>query len=212
MPSLALGDGGEADEQAAASALQPSRPWLEKSSSSASMGGAREPGPPTAPFLAQLGEERTGGVSEESLSDTGTDPGTIKKKKDALNETRRQAALLGECGAEGKGRLGKAASCPLAGELGGTLQLHRADVHTEQEGKVGELLDVEDFEARDKAIAIAELEVSDLQREITETEQAELTDTDCDIDCGTDTDTGDTDTADSRSEIGAASDITFTSR
>jgi hypothetical protein len=49
--------------------------------------GAREPGQPTAPSLVQLGEGRSDGVSEESLSDTGADPGTVKRKKAELNET-----------------------------------------------------------------------------------------------------------------------------
>merc|ERR1712108_112068 len=64
-----------------------------------------------------------------------------------------------------------------------------------------------DIEEREKAIAIVELVVSNLQQKIKETEQAELTDTEGD---GTDTDnyTTDTDTNDDKcSEAGTVSDI-----
>jgi len=60
---------------------------------------------------------------------------------------------------------------------------------------------------RDAAIAKAELEAADLQREIQETEQAELTDTDLET---TDTEQTDTDTNDARSDVGTTSDIAET--
>ena len=209
MPSLALED-VKGDEEDGGSAKRPGRPHLEKSSSSACM-SAREQLAPL--MLDELGEERAGN-SEESLDDA-TDAGSIKKKKDQLNQSKQKAmkSLSGET--EEKLRLEKATSFPLS--HGDLMRDREADPMTDS-GEGGTTIVVEvaverksatevDIEEREKAIAIAELEVSNLQQKIKETEQAELTDTEGD---GTDTDnyTTDTDTNDDKcSEAGTVSDI-----
>merc|ERR550517_2149317 len=107
MPSLALEDvrGDEED----GGYKRAGRPHLEKSSSSACM-SAREQLAPL--MLDELGEERAGN-SEESLEDA-TDAGSIKKKKDQLNQSKQKAmkSLSGET--EEKLRLEKATSFPLS--------------------------------------------------------------------------------------------------
>ena len=208
MPSLALEDvrGDEED----GGYKRAGRPHLEKSSSSACM-SAREQLAPL--MLDELGEERAGN-SEESLDDA-TDAGSIKKKKDQLNQSKQKAmkSLSGET--EEKLRLEKATSFPLS--HGDLMRDREADPMTDS-GEGGTTIVVEvaveqksatevDIEEREKAIAIVELEVSNLQQKIKETEQAELTDTEGD---GTDTDnyTTDTDTNDDKcSEAGTVSDI-----
>ena len=209
MPSLALED-VRGDEEEEGGSKRPGRPHLEKSSSSACM-SAREQLVPL--MLDELGEERAGN-SEESLEDA-TDAGSIKKKKDQLNQSKQKAmkSLSGET--EEKLRLEKATSFPLS--HGDLLRDREPDPMTDS-GEGGTTIVVEvaveqksatevEFEEREKAIAIAELEVSNLQQKIKETEQAELTDTEGD---GTDTDnyTTDTDTNDDKcSEAGTVSDI-----
>ena len=183
MPSLALGDlaGGRDQEQE-----RSKRPQLEKSSSSASMGG-RE--------VTALGGLGHLGESQEDTAQEQGDPGCIKKQKDLLNHSKQQAlrSLSGE-GEDGRARLEKAASCPLQE----VVQVHRSAEPEVQEQDP-------EAEEREKAIAIADLELCDLRRAVTETEQAELTDTDCDGD--TDNYTTDTESNETRSELGAPSDI-----
>ena len=211
MPSLALEDARGEDEDGTAQKSS-SKPHLEKSSSSACMSAREQLGPL---MLDELGEEKTG-ISQESLDDA-TDAGSIKKKKDQLNQSKQKAmkCLSGDADDMDKMRLERATSFPLS--HGDIMKDREADPMTDS-GEGGTTIVVEvsvepksatdvEFEEREKAIAIAELEVSNLQQKIKETEQAELTDTEGD---GTDTDnyTTDTDTNDDKcSEAGTISDI-----
>jgi len=208
MPSLAFGD-----EQTEESEPGPSRPVLEKSSSSASiLRNGREKGQ----HLGKL-VEKPGGSSAESLS--GSDPSKIKMKKDQINLTKKKALKKSQDSTEDEGeskhKVKKTKSCPEAAaataetdEAGKDELKNETDDSKDKAGVEVTDIENEEIEMREKAIAQAEMEVSDLQREIKETEQAELTDTDCDND-QTDTDnyTTDTDTNDTRSEVGAVSDI-----
>jgi len=210
MPSLAFDQQSLEDQES-----EPSRPVLEKSSSSASIiRNSREKS-------NQLGKlvEKPGGSSAESLS--GSDPSKIKMKKDQINLTKRKALKKNslESTDETKIKLSKTKSCPeTAGEVSDETQpeLKELEVDDFKSSKVvievtdteTEETESEEIELREKAIAKAEMEVCDLQREIKETEQAELTDTDCDNDHpDTDNYTTDTESNDTRSEVGAVSDI-----
>jgi len=206
MPSLAFDDlTGEVESRAG-----PSRPVLEKSSSSASI---LRNGRDKSQHLGKL-VEKPGGSSAESLS--GSDPSKIKMKKDQINLNKRKALKksLDSPEDEGKSKVKKTKSCPEAApaitdvkEEGKDMKIDENDIKVKIPVEVADT-ENEEIEMREKAIAQAEMEVSDLQREIKETEQAELTDTDCDND-QTDTDnyTTDTDTNDTRSEVGAVSEV-----
>jgi len=208
MPSLAFDKQSTEDEETG-----PSRPVLEKSSSSASIiRNGREKS-------HQLGKlvEKPGGSSAESLS--GGDPSKIKKKKDQINLTKKKALKKNSLESpedDSKVKVKKTKSCPEAAasvsddakleELKDGLRILKDKVVIEVTDTEIEETESEEIELREKAIAKAELEVSDLQREIKETEQAELTDTDCD-NPDTDNYTTDTESNDTRSEVGAVSDI-----
>merc|ERR1719233_1541813 len=210
MPSLAFDQQSLEDQES-----EPSRPVLEKSSSSASiLRNGREKS-------NQLGKlvEKPGGSSAESLS--GSDPSKIKMKKDQINLTKRKALKKNslESADDAKVKLSKTKSCPeTAGQGLDETQAEekREEVDDLTSSKVvievtdteTEETESEEIELREKAIAKAEMEVCDLQREIKETEQAELTDTDCDNDHpDTGNYTTDTESNDTRSEVGAVSDI-----
>jgi len=209
MPSLAF------DEQTGDSESGPSRPVLEKSSSSASiLRNGRE----KSHQLSKL-VEKPGGSSAESLS--GSDPSKIKMKKDQINLTKKKALKKNSLETpedEGKSKVKKTSSCPESAAIGsevGKGEETNNEIDEYNDKVVVDVTDTEteeteseEIELREKAIAKAELEVSDLQREIKETEQAELTDTDCDNDHpDTDNYTTDTESNDTRSEVGAVSDI-----
>merc|ERR1712106_265930 len=106
MPSLAFDKQSTEDEESG-----PSRPVLEKSSSSASIiRNGREKS-------HQLGKlvEKPGGSSAESLS--GGDPSKIKKKKDQINLTKKKAlkkSSLESPEDETKIKVKKTKSCPEA--------------------------------------------------------------------------------------------------
>jgi len=202
MPSLAF------DQPIEDSSSKPSKPLLEKSSSSASI---LRSGRDKSQQLSKL-DEKPGGSSAESLS--GSDPIRLKMKKDQINLTKKKALKKNslENTDEGKTKLKKTKSCPESAAAVSESTVEEKIMKTTETGNpvVIEVTDTEteEIEMREMAIAKAEMEVSDLQREIKETEQAELTDTDCDNDHpDTDNYTTDTESNDTRSEIGAASDI-----
>ena len=179
MPSLAFqeSDSGHQD-----------KPLLERSCTSASIIRNKRD---KAKHLDKV-VEKAGGSSNESLENS--DPAAkLKRKKDQINLTKKEAlkrALSSED--TEKQKVSKVSSLPepLTGEL--TDEEHSTAVSDDGD------TECEEIKIREKAIAEAEMEVSNLQKEIKETEQSELTDTDCD---------NDNDSNDTRSEAGTISDV-----
>jgi len=177
MPSLAFED--DSSEKGKTES-RPARPVLEKSSSSASI---LRNGRDKAPQLGKL-VEKPGGSSAESLS--GSDPSKMKMKKDQINQTKKKALKKSQSTEDEtfKPKVEKTSSCPEAAASSGTAEVNKDDSLDEaddvKDKVVVEVTDTEteEIEMREKAIAQAEIKVCDLQREIKETEQSELTDTD----------------------------------
>ena len=189
LPSLALPGASREAEDVADEVV---RPQLERSSTSASIIRNKRD---KAKHLDKV-VEKAGGSSNESLE--SSDPAVkLKKKKDQINQTRKQEAMkkssTSSCDETEKQKLVKVSSLP--DPITVEVVVHETTGSSEAE------VENEEITIRKKAIAEAEIEVHNLQKEIKETEQAELTDTDCDND-NTDTDTNDT-----RSDVGTVSDV-----
>ena len=201
LPSLA----GWSDQGQCSEGVTPSRPRLEKSSSSASIVRSRREKAATLDKLV----ERPGGSSAESLS--GSDPCKLKKQKDQINLNKKEALKKSKSQDEddSKVKVIKTSSCPEPTNSSTVMDESQiCEASADSNEFEAAAIENDEIERRDKAIAEAEKEVSHLQQEIKETEQEELTDTDCDNET-TDTDqyATDTDTAETRSEVGAASDV-----
>ena len=180
MPSLAFDESDNGQSSV--------KPLLERSCTSASIiRNKRE----KAKHLDKV-VEKAGGSSNESLENSDQ-AAKLKRKKDQINLTKKEALKKALSSEETeKQKVSKVSSLPepLTSGLSDTEPI--ATVSNDGDNEC------EEIKIREKAIAEAEMEVSNLQKEIKETEQSELTDTDCD---------NDNDSNDTRSEAGTISDV-----